>query len=261
MKGKKMNIEKISNTEKFVIHCDRCDTIIRYSAQDTQKDFRCPVCKQDLEPSWENSNKSNESTSSFDSDCIHSLNIGDQITVPHILYGNIEFEVVAKDYLLDGTVTLVSKKSITTMSYFEIRDEYVKPCSNNYAHSTIRQWLNQSFLSGFPEFIQNAIKIPGWDSYDGRMPTTLCDKIVVPSMTELGFSYPYAEEEGEKFSYINLESKFGSTVDKRHSSTPLCWTRTLNSDSTNYACCFSENGTVTSQCCVNRHGVPVCFII
>lgn len=178
---------------------------------------------------------------------------GDTITLHHSTYGNIVFDVCAVNYLVNGTITLVSQKCITNAQWHSSD-------VNNYSSSAIRTWLNGTFLNGFSEKLRNSIKAANWACHDYTTAKTLTDKVVLPSMTEMGISYSYSQAEGTAFAYKNIAGKFNGTVDGK-SAASYCWTRTPGSNSASRACYFYSSGGGNGNYCSISCGVPVCFII
>lgn len=78
---------------------------------------------------------------------ITNLKAGDEIIVPHSVYGDIPFIVIGKDYDRQGTVTILSKEILELLPFDameptnpnETRQKYG---NNRYRYSNLLQWLN-----------------------------------------------------------------------------------------------------------------------
>lgn len=263
-----MEILSVENNDVFEQTCDKCKTTFSYSGKDVHNQtFECPLCKKKLTPLWkERKHQSDDNRMIHDLSHIfhskdvpkrlYSCNIGDVVSFIHSTYGNIMFDVCAKDYLVPETVTLVSRRCITNARWNKHANV------NNYSKSSIRHWLNHDFLNGFSEGIQYMIKSPYWECHDGKDRIFLNDKITIPSITEMGVDDVFTNGviEGTRFEKINIHHKFGGTVDGQNAS-EFCWTRTPCNI---VSCCshvFDVFGQSNGKYCVQELGVPVCFII
>lgn len=262
-----MKILSVENNDVFEQICDKCKTTFSYSGDDVyNQTFGCPLCKTKLTPSWkERVHRLDDNHVIHDltyfshmkdvMNRVHSCNIGDVVVLAHSRYGDIAFDVCAKDYLIPGTVTLVSQRCVANM-------KWNKENENNYSKSSIRHWLNHDFLNGFSESIQYMIKSPYWECHDGKDVVFLNDKIAIPSITEMGIDdfLTNGKIEGRRFEKINIRAKFAVTVDGKKASI-FCWTRTPCDIITSFSHVFDPFGYSNGKYCIEEYGVPVCFII
>lgn len=84
---------------------------------------------------------------------VNDLNVGDEIVVPHDVYGDIPFIVIGKDHDGPGTVTILSKEILELLPFdareplseFEQRSLHG---NNTFAHSNLLRWLNSDDSCG-----------------------------------------------------------------------------------------------------------------
>ena len=83
----------------------------------------------------------------------HNANIGDEIVIPHSMYGNIPFIVIGKNHDATNSVTLLSKEILRLMAF-----DAAEPTSddtnsqiygyNRYRYCNELQWLNSTESAG-----------------------------------------------------------------------------------------------------------------
>ena len=84
---------------------------------------------------------------------ITNIQVGDEIVVPHDLYGEIDFICIGKDHDGVGTITLLTKYVLTTMA-FDVeepkhKNKNIQDYGNNrYKWSNLLQWLNSDAPEG-----------------------------------------------------------------------------------------------------------------
>ena len=83
----------------------------------------------------------------------NTLNVGDEIIVPHKVYGNIPFIVIGKNHDAPDTVTILSKEILQLLSFDAKEpsnsDSNRKSNGNNrYLYSNLLQWMNSEAEAG-----------------------------------------------------------------------------------------------------------------
>ena len=83
----------------------------------------------------------------------NTLNVGDEIIVPHKVYGNIPFIVIGKNHDAPDTVTILTK-DILELLPFDAREgsssnhDKQKYGNNRYLYSNLLQWMNSEADAG-----------------------------------------------------------------------------------------------------------------
>lgn len=130
---------------------------------------------------------------------------------------------------------------------------------NAYATSTIDTWLNSTYKNLLDADIRGVIgttKIKYTPGNGNTTVGTLERAIFLLSVTELGRSASYANTEGTALSIassLQIAYLNGSAV--------VQWTRSPNTNSTNYACYLGTNGYVGSGNCSNTYGSRPAFTL
>ena len=130
---------------------------------------------------------------------------------------------------------------------------------NAYATSAIDTWLNSTYKNLLDADIRGVIgttKIKYTPGNGNTTVGTLERAIFLLSVTELGRSASYANTEGTALSIassLQIAYLNGSAV--------VQWTRSPGTTSTNYACCLSTVGNVSSNPCSNTNGSRPAFTL
>lgn len=130
---------------------------------------------------------------------------------------------------------------------------------NAYATSAIDTWLNSTYKNLLDADIRGVIgttKIKYTPSNGNTTVGTLERAIFLLSVTELGRSASYANTEGTALSIassLQIAYLNGSAV--------VQWTRSPNTNSTNYACYLGTGGSVGDYVCVSTRGSRPAFTL
>lgn len=130
---------------------------------------------------------------------------------------------------------------------------------NAYATSAIDTWLNSTYKNLLDADIRGVIgttKIKYTPGNGNTTVGTLERAIFLLSVTELGRSASYANTEGTALSIassLQIAYLNGSAV--------VQWTRSPDTNSTNYACCLGTDGDVGSSRCSNTLGSRPAFTL
>lgn len=179
------------------------------------------------------------------------LSLGTEITLPNS-YGKTNVWVVIgtnHDNTV-GTVDLMSRQVICdeTGQVYTTDGGVWDPDSQIYEDSTVRKWLNNSFITGFSTNIRNALKVMEVSTdVKGTIKVTN-DKIKLPSMKEVGLDTalfiseylpPKVKYEGTM--YPAFESGDGDSAKAKRIKYDVAgkygkgyWTRTYGTDSSGY---------------------------
>ena len=81
------------------------------------------------------------------------VSIGDEIVIPHSLYGDIPFIVIGRNHDADNSVTLLSKEIIRLLAFdakesSNTNTSRQKYGNNRYKYSNILQWMNSDKAGG-----------------------------------------------------------------------------------------------------------------
>lgn len=121
---------------------------------------------------------------------ITNLKVGDEIVVPHRLYGSMKFIVIGKNHDSQGTVTILSKEILELLPFDakepanpnETRQKYG---NNRYRYSNLLQWLNSDGRCGTTWYNKQ-------HEYDNGPYTE--DVSYNPYVARNGFLYGFSEE-------------------------------------------------------------------
>ena len=167
-----------------------------------------------------------------------------------------------------GTVDLVSKHMVQDSTKIAYNGQW--GFSNKYDDSSIRTWLNGTFINGFSTEIQNALKkMEVKTSTSSTGSTGSYDKIKLLSMTEVGLSdsdfvsiptltegtiYPIFES-GNEFNAREKRKKHKVDGTTSH----WYWTRTRSNNSTSNTCYVNAEGGANGGAYSDTNGgiVPV----
>ena len=167
-----------------------------------------------------------------------------------------EFYVAKHDYesgLNGAGRTLVVRKDCYDTRAWHSSDV------NAYASSAIDTWLNGTYKALLDADIQSVIGTTKFYYTPGNgstSVTTLTRAIFLLSVTELGKTASYANTEGSALpiaSSLQIAYRNGSAV--------VQWTRSPDTNITNFACYLSTSGGVNSNSCTNTRGTKHINII
>ena len=133
---------------------------------------------------------------------VSNVSIGDEVIIPHDIYGDIPFIIIGINHDTNNSVTLLSKNIVRCLAFSTIA------FNNRYKYSNILHWMNSDkrggLLKGFSsDIINQMIEVPKRTSvYTGRY-EDISSKIFLLSRTEVGLGNENDIEEGNTYDYFS----------------------------------------------------------
>ena len=168
----------------------------------------------------------------------------------------VEFYVAKHDY--ESSLNGAGRTLVVRKDCYDTRVWHSSNV-NAWASCTLRSWLNGDYLNLLDEDIRGVIGATKYYYTPGNgttSVTTRSDAVFQLSVTELGKTASYANAEGTALpiaSTLRIAYRNGSKV--------IQWTRSPNSDVTNYAYFLNTNGDVGYVSCASTFESRPCFTL
>ena len=179
--------------------------------------------------------------------------VGAVVTLNH--YGTpMKFRVVHKNYKTTNKIILLAEDIVLSHVWHTSN-------VNSYSSCALRTYLNDEFLAGFSEEIQDAITTPAVACHNKATAKTCNDKIWLPSYAEVGLgTNTYAPVEGTVWDYYSAGTA-ATRIKTLNGEAAIWWLRTPNSGNDTSAWGVGADGSADYYSCSAGYGVVPAFEI